>query len=114
MMKIYISRSQRRARQRRCSLSHTPGKPSNPTTAFISGTLLREICLRSQGAEPPAQRPGAAPPVVGGQWFLDDEYSPQTSTRWASIDAVDAEGAPDGAILCTFPSRFLRSFSIFP
>jgi hypothetical protein len=66
-----------------CHLYYHP-PATGATVAAANGVHVNAAAVALTDA-----RAGAAPAVIGGQWFIDDEFTPETTTRWASIDTVD-------------------------
>jgi hypothetical protein len=71
-----------------CHLYYHPPEPNlgrgDGSVAVASGVHVNAAAVALTDA-----RAGAAPAVAGGQWYIDDEFTPDTTTRWAAIDAPD-------------------------
>eukprot|EP01043_Picozoa_sp_COSAG02_P035290 COSAG02_NODE_2517_length_8617_cov_4.605893_6_plen_181_part_00 len=71
-----------------CHLYYHPPDPNlgntDTTVAVASGVHVNGAAVALTDA-----RAGRGPSVVGGQWYIDDEFTPETTTRWAAIDAPD-------------------------
>lgn len=71
-----------------CHLYYHPPDPNLGNTdtavAVASGVHVNGAAVALTDA-----RAGTGPSVVGGQWYIDDEFTPETTTRWAAIDAPD-------------------------
>lgn len=69
-----------------CHLYYHPPEP-NLGNGDDSGTTI--VHVNGAAVALTDARAGAAPVGVGGQWYIDDEFTPETTTRWAAIDAPD-------------------------